>query len=141
MKVRINHVEKTTGMLRKRTHYGVIVSVVFDSTEQAIIQERGLMRDIVLERGYPSDMSDAQVEKHANRGLGAKLLKAAVSGVDSNHYHLTIGKLMQDEDVYHLSTPIEAKHYEADLKEALVQLKNYILENETIENKSDSFEL
>ncbi|MFC6640285.1 hypothetical protein [Sulfitobacter sediminilitoris] len=83
MKVSINHVQKSTGMIRKTTHHGVAVNVEFNSEELAVIQERQLENDIVLERGYPSDMSDAQIEKHANKGLGSKLLKAAVSGRDS----------------------------------------------------------
>ena len=140
MKVSLNHTEKKTGMIRKTKHYGVTVKIDFDATETAIITERKLGKDIVLERGYPSDMSEGEIEKHANRGLGKKLLTAAVSGTDANGFDLTVNKLMKG-DTYHFSTPVEAKEYEAALKTALVRLKEWIIGNEGIEQKSDSFEL
>jgi hypothetical protein len=140
MKVSINHTEKSVGMIRKTKHYGVTVMVTFDATESAIITERRLEKDIVIERGYPSDMSHGAVEKHANRGLGKKLLTAAISGLDANDYNLTVNKLTRG-DTYHFSTPVEAKEYEAQLKEALVTLKGWILGNESVEQKSDSFEI
>ena len=72
----------------------------------------------------PADMSDGQIEKHENKGMGSRLFKAAVSGTDSLHFHLTVNKLMRGEDVYFLSTPVEAKGYEEDLKNGLVTLKD-----------------
>lgn len=141
MKVTINHVQKTTGMIRKTTHHGVAVRVEFSAQELAVIQERQLERDIVLERGYPSDMSDAAIEKEESRGLGRALLKAAVSGRDALHHHLTVNKLLHGEDVYFLSTPMEAKAYEQELKEKLVMLKNWITGNAEVETATESFEL
>ena len=141
MKVTINHVQKTTGMIRKTTHHGVSVKVDFSSEELAVIRERKLETDIILDRDYPSDMSDAAVEKHANRGLGKKLLTAAVSGADANNFHLSVAKLMKGEDVYFLSTPMEAKAYEGELKEALVKLKDWIVGNAEVEKETATFEL
>lgn len=137
MKVQINHIEKQTGMLRRTTHYGVQVKVEFNAEETAIIEQRGLWKDLVLERDYPSDVDPEKVE---SKGLARKLAQAAVAGADSLHYHLNIRKL-RDGDTYFMSTPIEAKQYEAALKEKLVLLKEYIMGNERIEQTSDSFEL
>lgn len=137
MKVTINHTEKTTGMLRRTTHHGVYVKVDFNAEEAAIIQQRSLEKDVVLERDYPSDVDP---EKHENKGLARKLAQAAVSGADTLHYHLNIRKL-RDGDTYFMSSPLEAKTYEAVLKEKLVELKGYIMGNQDIEQKSDSFEI
>ena len=63
MKVTINHVQKSTGMIRKTTYHGVSVKVEFNAEELAIIRERHLEPDIVMERGYSADLSPAQIEK------------------------------------------------------------------------------
>jgi hypothetical protein len=141
MKVTINHVQKSAGMIRKTTFHGVSVLVQFNAEELAVIAERKLGHDIVLERGYPADMSDMAAEKHANRGLGRKLLTAAVSGKDANDFHLSVNKLIKGEDTYHLGTPMEAKAYEDELKEGLVKLKNWIVGNAEVETETASFEL
>ena len=141
MKVTINHVQKTSGMIRKTTFHGVSVQVQFNAEELAVIHERQLEKDVIMERGYPADMSDGQIEKHANKGLGRKLLSAAVSGTDSLHFHLTVNKLMKGEDTYYLGTPMEAKAYEEELKEGLVKLKNWIVGNAAVETETASFEL
>lgn len=141
MKVTINHVQKTTGMIRKTTHHGVAVRVAFSAEELAVVRERQLEKDVILERGYPSDMSAGAVEKHENKGLGRTLLTAAVSGSDALHFHLTVNKLMKGEDVFFLSTPVEAKAYEDELKAALVQLKDWIVGNAAVETETESFEL
>lgn len=141
MKVTINHVQKTSGLIRKTTFHGVAVSVSFSAEELAVIQERQLEKDVVLERGYPADMSDGQIEKHENKGLGGKLLKAAVSGSDALHFHLTVNKLMKGEDVYFLGSPMEAKGYEDELKEKLVMLKGWIVGNAEVEKETATFEL
>jgi len=141
MKVTINHVQKSTGMIRKTTHHGVAVKVEFNAEELAVIRERRLERDIVVERGYSSDVSDRAAMKNENRGLGGKLLKAAVSGADSLSTDLTVTKLMNGEDVYFLGTPVEAKEYEALVKDGLVNLKDWIEGNAAVEQETSSFEL
>ena len=141
MKVTINHVQKTAGLIRKTTFHGVSVLLEFNAEERAVINERKLGHDIILERGYPADMSDTAAEKHANRGLGRKLLTAAVSGKDANDFHLSVNKLMRGEDVYFLNTPMEAKAYEEELKEKLVMLKSWIVGNAEVEQETSSFEL
>ncbi|WP_281855899.1 hypothetical protein [Litoreibacter halocynthiae] len=141
MKVTINHVQKTSGLIRKTTHHGVAVRVRFDPEELAVIRERQLEKDVILERGYPSDMSDNAIHKHTNKSLGKKLLTAAVSGVDSLHFDLTVTKLLKGEDVYFLGTPMEAKGYEKELKNGLVNLKGWIVGNADVEKETASFEL
>jgi len=141
MKVTISHVQKTTGLIRKTTFHGVAVKVDFSTEELAVIRERRLEGDVVLERGYPADMSDMAIEKHANRGLGRKLLTAAVSGADANNFDLTVNKLIKGEDVYFFGTPVEAKEYENMLKNGLVTLKNWIVGNAEVEQETASFEL
>ncbi len=141
MKVTINHVQKTAGLIRKRTFHGVSVKVEFNGEELAVIRERHLDKDIILERGYSADLSDGQIEKQESRGLGKSLLKAAVSGSDALHTHLTVNKLMKAEDVFFLGTPVEAKQYEADLKNGLVTLKEWIVGNAEVEKETASFEL
>ena len=141
MKVTINHTQKATGMLRKTTHHGVAVRVQFNTEELAVIRERQLEKDVILERGYSSDASDRQMQKDASRGVGKTLLKAAVSGFDSMSTHLTVTKLMNGEDVFFVSTPMEAKEYEAQLKDGLVRLKGWIEGNKEVETETASFEL
>ena len=137
MKVTIEHVEKSAGMLRRTTYHGVEVKVEFNAEENAIIEKRALWNDIVLER-EADVLTDA--DKHAKKGLARKLAQAAISGKDSLNFHLTVRKLAHG-DTYWLTTPVEAKGYEAEVKDMLVQLKDYIMGNERIEQKSDSFEL
>lgn len=141
MKVTINHVQKKTGLIRKTTHHGVAVRVDFNAEELAVIRERRLQKTVVMERDYPSDMSDSAIEKFEKRGIGRAILTAAVNGTDALHFHLTIGKLMKGEDVYFLSTPLNAKGYEDELKERLVTLKDYIMGNAEVETETASFEL
>lgn len=141
MKVTINHVQKTTGMIRKTTFHGVSVKVDFNTEELAIILERHLEPDVVLERGYSADLSQNQIEKQESRGVGKKLLKAAVSGFDSMSTDLTVTKLMKGEDVFYLARVVEAKEYEEQLKDGLVQLKGWIVGNAEVEKETASFEL
>ncbi|MEJ8560034.1 hypothetical protein QTO30_01415 [Yoonia sp. GPGPB17] len=141
MKVTINHVQKSVGMIRKTTHHGVTVRVEFNAEELAIVRERKLETDIVLERDYSSDMSDAAIDRHESRGLGKRLLTATVSGADANHHHLTVSKLMKGEDTHYLGTPVEAKEYEESLKQALVTLKSWIEGNAKVETETATFEL
>lgn len=138
MRVNIEHKTETKGLLRKTTFHIVALTVEFSDEEKAIVRERKLERVVILERDVPANVDE---EKHAERGLLAKVVTAAVKGRDANHFHLTIGKLLNGVDQYALATPLEAKEYEAALKEKLPSLKGYIMENAGIEEKSSSFEL
>jgi len=138
MKIDIKHVEKSRGLIFRKTLHGVALTVQFSEEERQIIKQRRLQNDIILERGVPADV-DAQ--KVQNRGLAKSLATAALKGRDALHYDLTINKLLSGTDTFFFETPLEAKSYEADLREKLPQFKSYILENAEIEQKSDSFEL
>ena len=137
MKVSIKHTEKKTGMVFKTTHYGVTLSIDFNDEERAIIADRKLQDDLILERDWGSDIDG---EKKEERGLASKLLTAATKGADANHPHLTINKLLIGPDTHHFSTPAEAKMYEAELKEVLPKFKDYIMGNAEL-GSGDSFEL
>lgn len=138
MRINIEHTEKKQGMVFKKTLHGVSITINFSQEELQIIKVRKLERTVILERETPADVNE---EKHADRGLARKLATAAIMGADANHFHLTIGKLMRGTDTYYVSTPLEAKAYEAELKEALPLLKQYITENEGITERSSTFEL
>ena len=137
MKVSIHHSEKTQGLVFKKTLHGVELFIQFSEEEKAIITERKLEGDIVVERGAPADID---AEKHANRGLTKRIATAMISGADANHFDLTIGKLLKGTDIFFFTTPAEAKEYEAILHEELPKLKAYIVENEGT-GKGSSFEL
>lgn len=141
VKVSIEHKEKNIGMFGRTTLHGVEVHVQFNEEERSVIEGRKLHYDIVLERGYSADISDGKAMKQENRGLGRKLLNAAVNGADANTTNLTINKLMKGVDLFFLKTPLEAKTYEVELKERLLQLKGYIVGNEGVEDKTSAFEL
>jgi hypothetical protein len=138
MRVEINHVEKSQGLVFKKTLYGVSISVTFSEEEKQIIKQRGIERVVILERDPPADVD---AEKHANRGLAAKLVTAAMKGRDANHFDLTIGKLLNGRDTYFMHTIVNAKNYEQALRDSMVDLKGYITESAGVEQKSDSFEL
>lgn len=138
MKVDIKHVEKSQGLIFKKTFHGVALTVTFSEEEKQIVKKRGLEMQSIFDRDPPADVD---ADKHAQRGLAAKLVTAAVKGRDANGFWLTINKLMKGTDTYYLRTPIEAKQYEVELRERLPVLKEYIQENAGVEQKSDSFEL
>jgi hypothetical protein len=138
MKVDIQHVEKSQGLIFRKTLHGVALTVRFSEEERQIIQQRRLQNQMILERDIPADVNP---EKVANRGLVKSLATAAINGRDSLHYHLTIGKLINGTDTYFFDTPLEAKEYEAELRERLPKFKEYLTENAGIDQKSDSFEL
>lgn len=138
MKIDIVHTEKTTGLIFKKRHHGVTVRVQFSDQEKAIIKERKLQRTVILERDCPSDVDP---EKHNQRSNGRVIATALMKGRDANHFHLTIGKLLDGPDTYFLSTPLVAKAYELELVEKLPDLKDYIVENEGVSGGTLSFEL
>lgn len=123
MRVNIEHGETQTGMFSKTTHHTVTVNVQFTEEEKHIIKQRKIGDAAVVERGVPSD-------RDARKFDGIEYV-----------FNLTIDKLLKGEDTYAFSTPLEAKQYEELLKDSLQNLKNYIVENEGVENKSTTFEL
>ena len=138
MRIDIQHVEKSKGLVFRKTLHGVALTVQFSGEEEAIIKTRRLGNDVIVERGAPADVD---AEKHASRGLMKKIATAAVKGMDGNNFHLTATKLMRGTDTYFFNTPLEAKEYEEHIREVLPNFKEHLLGNAEIANKSDSFEL
>lgn len=137
MRVDIKHVEKKQGLLFGTKLYGVECTVVFSDEERQIIEERDLKPVVFMERRAPADVDE---EKHESRGLGKKLLTAAVKGRDANSHGLSFNKLLRGADTYFTPSPADAKFYEEDLVEALKTAKKYLEANEET-GGSSSFEL
>lgn len=138
MKVDIKPVEKSKGMVFKKTLHGVQLSVQFTEEEKAIIDERKLELTILMERGIPADVDP---EKYQKRGLLRNAATAAISGIDSIGFHLTFRKLLKGPDTYFFDTPIEAKGYIQELKEEVLPLAKSYLEGNKETADADSFEL
>ena len=124
MSVSIEHSESTTGLFAKKTFHVVTLSVEFSEEEKHIIAQRKLEKDLILERGVPADRNPREFD-----GL-------------EDVFNLRIGTLIRNRfDKYAFTSPLEAKQYEAKLRELMPDLKAYIMGNQGIEQKSASFEL
>ena len=124
MRVNIEHEEIRKGMLKKKTYHAVKLTVEFSEEEQQIIKQRDLTRTIVMKRDVPVDRNARSFEGH------------------EDVFNLTIYNLLNEKtESYALATPAAAKQYEADLTEALKNLKAYLQENVGVEEKSKTFEL
>jgi hypothetical protein len=127
MQVTISHVEdrRTVGLFRKALFYVVRTTVQFSPEELAAIRRGRLEKTIVVER---------PPHAQARRNVKPDLLATW-------HFDLTIGKLIKGIDDYPFETPLEAKRYDGELREALTLLKDYIDGNATPRRGSESFEL
>lgn len=122
MRVSINHHAMTTGLILKKTYHAVTLQLTFSNEELAIIKQRRLENDVILERDIPADVKPSSV---ANPDI----------------FHLTIAKLVRKgEDTYVTNSPLEAKMYEEKLVERLQLLKQYIMGNAET-GQSKTFEL
>jgi len=124
MRVNIDHSERQTGLLKKTTYHDISCKITFSDEEKQIIKQRELGDLIVMERDLPADRNPAKYENREY--IFNLLLKDLTKGV---------------ADVYTVATPLDAKNYDADLKEQLKLLKQYIDGNTEIEEKSSAFEL
>ena len=138
MRVDIKPVRKSKGLIFTKKLHGMQLSVQFSEEEKAIIKERDLELTILMERDTPVDVNDHKIQ---NRGLVKKLAIAATSGVDALGFHLTFRKLLKGPDIYYFSTPIDAKHYAAELREEILPLAKAYLEGNKENATSDSYEL
>ena len=123
MRVSIDHGEKTEGLVFKKNYYTVTVKVEFSEEEKQIIKQRKVSGFTVLKRGVPANQD-------ARKAVGIEDI-----------YDMRISALLSGADTYFLATVGEAKAYESDVKDALVQLKAFLQDNAGIEQKSTSFEL
>lgn len=148
MRVSIEHGEIREGMIRKTTYHTVSVLVEFTDEEKQIIEQRGLQRDVLLNRGVPAN-EDAS--KYDSSSLSDKLASGNMLGlavgigkaliIKEDIRILRISTLLKGKDTFVLRQPSDAKNYEEELKDALVKMKGYIVDNAGIEQKSTSFEL
>ena len=122
MRVTISHNAKTEGMLRKITYFEVTVAVQFTSGEHQVIGACDLGEVTVLERP-----PQASIRKRATS--------------DGDIFNLRVSSLLRGPDAYTCETPLEAKNYDAQLREALPKLKAYLDANATPMSGSDMFEL
>ena len=126
MRVTINHEQKTTGLVFKKTKHAVVHSIQFSEEELATIKTRKLKSTVVMERKWDATMRE----------------KAAAH---PEYYdtvpppNLTVGDLLKG-DTYVCDTPVEAKRYEAQLIECLKTVKPFIEGNQS-SAQSKSFEL
>ena len=120
MRVSIEHKEVQKGMLKKTTYYDVHVAVEFTEEEQAVIKLNKVEDAVVLEREPPA---------------GAKLTEGL-----EDIFHLKVRNLLKGEDTYRLTSPSDASQYDAELKDALANLKAFIEENAS-GPESSTFEL
>lgn len=124
MRVEVTHGETRTGVVFVKRFYTVTAKVTFSAEELAIIRERKLEKDVILQRSPPVNAKVTEVTGILSAG---KVLTGM--GKTVNGFHLMIGTLMNGPDTYTLETPLEAKRYEAELMAKLKECKDYIMGN------------
>ena len=124
MRVTIDHVQTTKGIFQKKTVYEVHTRVEFDSSEIAVIKQHKLDRVTILER---------QPSVHA-RGKN-------FAAENPDIFNLNVYNLLNSTDEYQCETPLEAKQYDGELREALRNLKAYLDANGSPVSGRDTFEL
>ena len=118
MQVTITHSSKIEGMMRKVEYFDVSISVRFSDDERTTISRHGLGGALVLEREPPAN-------------LRSRVQEAGL-------WNLTIAKL--SSDTYSCATPLEAKNYDAQLRDTLPKVRAYIDANVTPLSGSDTFD-
>lgn len=142
MKVDIKNVTKTQGMFKKRELQGIELTVTFNEHELAIIKERQLEGNVIIDRGIPADVDPAKIAKKAASGFGiaTTIAKAAIKGTDALSYNLTITKLLKGPDTYYTGDVLNNKNYIEEVKEGMRQLK-YLIDQSETSAEDTSFEL
>ena len=125
MRVKIEHKEVEKGMFKKRTYHRVYVTVAFSEEELAIIDNSNLKDLIIIERKLPPNLKPSDDPEDDRRHCALSLRQLLGNGPSG----------------YLCATPLDAKHYETELTEALHQLKAVIEENAGVEEKSKTFEI
>jgi hypothetical protein len=122
MKVTITHSTKTTGMITKTTYFEVAVAVQFSPQERSTVETHKLSEVNVLDRDPPAN---SNVRDDTDRSI----------------FNLRISQLLRGPDTYACATPLQAKNYDAELREAMPRLKAYLDANATPLSGTDTFEL
>jgi hypothetical protein len=120
MRVTIAHAAKTQGLMKKITFYEVSLSVQFSPQERAVINALDLGLVNVLDRDPPASLRGSE---------------------NSSDWNLRIRGLIDRTDAYLCATPLEAKNYDSELRDALPKLKAYLDANATPMSGSDTFDL
>jgi hypothetical protein len=121
MKVTIAHSTTTTGLMRKTNYFDVTVAVQFSPSERGIIERYDLGVVNVLDRDPPAGSRDVDGQP--------------------DFFNLKIRHLLEGPNAYRCFTPLNAKSYDAQLRDALQKLKAYLDANATPMSGSDTFEL
>lgn len=110
MRVSVRHWQKTGGLGFGHVHYCVSVSVSFRAQEyDALLAVRDY---VILERGPDS----------LNRKRFADWDADSASAL----FSLKLSDLLEGTDTYTLATPLEARAYDTQLREAFANLKTYL---------------
>lgn len=125
MRVSIEHHQIQTGLFSRKTHYAVSVSVEFNNEEKHVI--RSLKNVIILDRG-PDSQRQGKFSPEEEETLHSA-------------FCLKLSDLGRKKDTYAFAAASEAKQYDAELREALANLKTYIENNATAPAGTDTFEL
>lgn len=125
MRVTIEHKQSTSGLIRKKTFYEVHTTIQFTQEEQATIRTRKLGNTTVMER-MPGPNTSFYQKDFTMMG---------------DFFDLKIDGLLKSTDVYASATPLDAKQYDENLKNALRTLKGYLEGNAEPVSGSTTFEL
>jgi hypothetical protein len=125
MRVSIEHGQKTTGLFSRTTWYTIKTVVQFTPEEKDVIKRAKLKDSVLLER----------VNERQAKGLSNAEFETL-----KHHYYLRVRDLIAG-DVFEVATPVEAKAYEEELKEALNNLKAHLEANETAPSGRQTFDL
>jgi len=120
MYVNLCHTTKRSGLVFKRSYFGVQLSVQLTEVEAQVVGDQQLEDLILLQRNPPADIPDG----HPDR------------------FHLRLRHFINGKsDTYYLGTISQAKDYEQYLVEALEDLKGILTDSEEVTEPKRSFEL
>ena len=141
--MRVSLTRETTqqkdGLFKKKTYFGVLLQVEFSEEELAIIKENDLGATEILEVGL-DPIQFKRVEK---------LIQDGIMDVNDPVHNLRIKDLVPEKrkkkaPVWSRQYPskLEADQLEANIREKLPELKNYIMANGgEVKEGTESFEL
>lgn len=114
MKIDIENGTTTTGLIFKKTFYKFELKIELTEQEKAIIKERNLKNQVILELPMPRSMADV-----------------------GGNWDLTFGDLLNGRFYYDANTPSQIKDVQELVIKKLKVAKEYLIDNETVaENRS-----
>ena len=124
MRATIEHKTATSGMFSKKEQRQVQITVQFSAEEKAIITANDLADYTVLSRDPPAGTKNSDVEHYGRE-----------------FYYLTLDALLNGPQTYPVDSNGHAKHYAAELVEAMEKLKAVIEVNREIGERMITIEL